>query len=186
MHDLEVYAQPSPCLAGQLTSCNARSYVNLASLSRTVGDLRRAAEFASRGNRGRTAVREPPARERGSRAECVGDDYLRGDWDAAIAGPGSSSGDSSGAEYMDVWAWLVIAATAAARGRSAWRARFASPGHSSSARRAIGDPQVLWGHSGYLCQPRIRGRRRRTPQGCSSTNSQRRSLDPSHSRSRSR
>ncbi len=123
----------------------ARAYVNLASVTGTVGDLRRAAALHREGIEVARRVGSVP-HEKWLTAECVLDDYYSGAWDAAVEGALAFLDDSDSAEYMDVGVRHVLAATAAARGDDL--------GARSHARillsrgRAVGDPQALWGALG--------------------------------------
>ena len=143
IRDLEVVR--AQCLEAN-SHLSARSYVNLASVNQTSGNLRRAAELHREGIEVARGVGARPL-ENWLIAECVGDDYLAGDWDAASVGADAFLESSDAAEYMDVWGLLVLAAIAAARGNP--------PAADSRNRalidraRAIADPQVLWPVLGF-------------------------------------
>lgn len=91
-----------------------RAYVNLASVSSTAGDLGRSAQLHREG--------VAQARRFGSRldhwlvVECALDDYIAGDWDAAVVGARSYLEHRGAAQFMDTVAYHVFAATAAGRG----------------------------------------------------------------------
>ena len=125
-----------------------RAYVNLASILGTVGELRRSAELHREGLE--VARRFVSHHERWLEAECAVDDYVAGAWDAAVAGASSFLEHRGRAEYMEVGARSVLAATAVARGD---RASGDAHAHILLARaREIGDPQALWGALGLGAQ----------------------------------
>ncbi len=83
----------------------------------TVGDLDRSSRLHREG--------VELARHYGSRlepwlvVECALDDYIAGEWDAAIAGARSYLARGAGEQFMDSAAHHVLAATATARGDTA-------------------------------------------------------------------
>ena len=122
----------------------ARAILNLASVLGTVGELERSARLHREGVE--LARRFGSLHEWWLVAECAVDDYLSGEWNAAIAGASSFLDGADASQYMEVGARYVLAATCSARGDRA--------GADEHARitlvraREIGDPQVLWGTLG--------------------------------------
>ncbi len=146
--DLEVALEQ--CLRAN-SHLASRAYLNLASLVGTAGDLRRSAELHREGLE--AARRLNSHHERWLMAECVLDDYVAGAWDAAAALGLSYLEGMEAAEYMEVVARAVLAATSAARGD---RRRAGVHAEALLARaREIGDPQALWGALGICARLRV-------------------------------
>ncbi len=124
----------------------ARAMLNLASLKGDMGELRRSAELHREG-------REVAQRfssyfhERWLEAECLLDDFFAGEWERAARSAQAFLEQEAAANYMDIAAYYVLAATAAARGD-----RRAAAAHNSvllTRARAIGDAQALWPSLGH-------------------------------------
>jgi len=122
----------------------ARALLNLASFVGTVGDLRRSAELHREGVE--VARRFGSFQEHWLVAECAIDDYTTGAWDAAIVGASAFLEHGGAAQYMEVGARAVLAATFAARGSR--READEHAGVMLARAREIGDPQALWGSLG--------------------------------------
>ena len=131
----------------------ARATSNLASMLGTAGDLRRSAQVHREGLQF--------ARSVGSRlehwltAECALDDYIAGDWDAAIVGATTYLEQRGASRYMDAAAHSVLAATAEARGKQAAAVEHARAMLERA--REAGEPQTLYGSLGESARLALEG-----------------------------
>ena len=119
----------------------ARAGVNLASTLADQGDLLRSAQLHRETLD--LALRLGSLLVDWLTAECAMDDYISGEWDAAIAGALSFLDEQRAAGYMEPVAHQILAATAAARGDSSAATEHAGIGLARA--REIGDPQAHWG-----------------------------------------
>ena len=118
-----------------------RAYLNLASKSVTLGDLRRGRRLHREGLA--LATRFRTFNIRWLAAECVVDDYHAGRWEDAVRSARELLEESTGERhYMDGSLHTVLALTALARGD-----HDTAGAHSEqqlAIGRDIGDPQALW------------------------------------------
>ena len=121
-----------------------RACLNLGSTCGTAGDLRRSAEFHREGVE--LARRFGGFQEQWLGVECAIDDYMAGNWDAAIEYAAVFVEDASKARYMEHGARLVLAATSAAHGATREADEHATILLARG--REVGDPQALWGALG--------------------------------------
>jgi ATP/maltotriose-dependent transcriptional regulator MalT len=119
----------------------ARAYLNLASMTVTLGDLRRGRELHRQGLE--LAKRFGSFNLRWLECECVMDDYNAGLWDEALARVRDLLDESGGERhYMDAWLHAVLSLTALARGEH--DSALVESEQQLAMAQDIGDPQALW------------------------------------------
>jgi tetratricopeptide (TPR) repeat protein len=122
-----------------------RAYLNLASFSATLGDLRRARGYREEGLS--VARRFGNDLERWLVVETILDDYTRGEWGSAVASAQRLLEDAAvGQHYMDQVAQYVLALIELACGHGETAQAHAAQALSSA--REIGDPQAFWPNLG--------------------------------------